>query len=196
MEETRQGGADLEVKLRQLRRDSDTMAWESEELTRLFGVTKSVGEVIREEEIVDVIRETAQTYLKLPAYVLLLARDGAIRIRAQMGFDEAVLADAAFPPAGGNLAAWFLLQREPVLVDDLSGDPRFADAMFPYRSLVMLPMLVQDEPAGALVAFDARPRSFPGRTTRARESWPSSSLWASARPSSTGRSKSSRSRTG
>jgi len=159
-EETRHGGIDLQDKLRHLRRDSDAMGRESEELTRLFGVTKSIGEVMREDEIVDVIRETAQTYLKLPAYVLLLAREGAIRIRAQTGFDDAVLAEAAFPPEGGALASWFLGQREPVLVDDLSEDPRFAAGLFPYRSLVMLPMLVRDEPVGALVAFDGRPRSF------------------------------------
>ncbi|MEK7476742.1 MAG: sensor domain-containing diguanylate cyclase [Candidatus Coatesbacteria bacterium] len=160
LEDARKGGADMQAKLRQLRRDSEVMVWESEELTRLFGVTRSVGEVIREEEIVNVIRETAQAYLKLPAYVLLLARDEAIRVRAQTGFDDDTLADAAFPPGGGTLAAWFLRQREPVLVDDVSEDPRFAGAMFPYRSLVMLPMLVRDEPVGALVALDGHQRSF------------------------------------
>ncbi len=151
---------DQREKLGRLRGESENMNRESDDLTRLFGVTKNIGEVIREEEMIDVIKLATRTYLKLPAWVLLLPRDGMIRIRAQEGFDDGGVAEAAWRSDTPSLVAWFMGQREPVLVDSLDGDPRFTGAMLPFRSLLALPMLVHDEVVGVLAAFDARARAF------------------------------------
>jgi diguanylate cyclase (GGDEF)-like protein len=123
-------------------------------------VARDIVEVIREEEMLSVIREAAQVHLKLPAFALLLVRDGVVRVRAQKGFDDETLVAAEHPIDSSALASWFIKQREPVLVDDISSDGRFAGAMFPYRSLMALPMWARDEMLGALIAFDTRVRAF------------------------------------
>lgn len=147
-------------RLKQLDLESEGMIRESEEWSRLFGVTRGIGEVIREEEIVEVVREAAQAHLKLPAYVLLLVKDGTISVRAQKGFDDDTLAEATFAAAAPSLASWSVGQRDPVLVDSLSGDGRFAEEFFPFHSMIVLPMWAQEQSLGALLAFDLRSRVF------------------------------------
>jgi len=147
-------------RLKKLEMEYGNMNRESEEWTRLFGAARDIVEVIREEEMLGIIREAAQAHLKLPVFVLLLVHDGVVRIRAQKGFDEGTLGSDEHPVDSTTLASWFVNQREPVLVDDLSSDGRFAGSMFPYRSLTALPMWASDEKLGALIAFDTRVRAF------------------------------------
>ncbi len=160
LEATRRTAGTGSSRLERLKQDSEALVTESEELTKLFGVTKQIGGVLRQEEVLDVLHETARTALRLPAYCLLLAQEGVIRIPAQRGFDEHLLGDAAFPAGAPSLASWCLRQREPLLVDNLLADARFAGALFPFRSMVVMPMMVRDEAVGALLAFDTVPRAF------------------------------------
>jgi len=147
-------------RLKQLEAELENTVRESEEWTRLFGVTRDLGEVIRDEETIEVVRQAVETHLKLPAYTLFLVKDNAIVVRTQRGFDSTELAEAAFSVGASSRASWFMKQREPVLVDNLDADERFAGAVFPYRSLVALPMWVGDQPLGVLIAFDTRSRTF------------------------------------
>lgn len=147
-------------RLKRLETESEGMIQESEDWTKLFGVTRSIGEVLRAEDIMDVIREAVETHLKLPVYALLLVKNGTIRVGAQKGFDDQAMAEAAFSTGAASVASWLLNQREPVLVDNLAADRRFSGTMFPYRSLVALPMWVREEPLGLLLAFDVQSRNF------------------------------------
>jgi len=160
LELAREVTRDERDKLGRLRIESENMNRESDDLTRLFGVTKNIGEVIREDEMMEVIKLATRTYLKLPAWVLLLPRDGMIHVRAQEGFDDAAVSEAAWQTDAPSLVSWLMGQREPVLVDSLEADDRFTGSLFPFRSLLALPMLVRDETVGVLTAFDIRPRAF------------------------------------
>src|SRR5919204_515182 len=51
----------------------------------------------------------------------------------------------------GGCALWCPAGGEPVLVDNLASDPRFGAALMPFRSAVVLPMVVRDEPVGTLI---------------------------------------------
>lgn len=148
------------ARLRRLRADTEGLARESEDLDRLFSVSKSIGEVLREEDVVEVIRQASQATLRLPVFALLSAHEDGIRIRAHSGLDEALVGEAAFPNAPPTMASWLFRQREPVLVDDIAGDPRFGGGLLPFRALAALPMVIRDESAGSLVALDSRPRQF------------------------------------
>jgi diguanylate cyclase (GGDEF)-like protein len=155
------GRADEQAaRLRRLRADTEALVRESEDLDRLFSVSKSIGEVLREEDVVEVIREAAQGALRMPSFILLGRQDEALRVRAQRGLDGALAAAASLPAGEGTLAGWCFARREPVLVDDVSADPRFGTSPVPFRALAVLPMVVRDEPVGSLLAFDARPRQF------------------------------------
>lgn len=147
-------------RLKRLEKESESMIQESENWTKLFGVTRSIGEVLRAEDIMHVIREAVETHLKLPVYVLLLVKNGTLRVSAQKGFDNEVMAEATFSIGAASVASWFLNQREPVLVDNLAADRKFSGTIFPYRSLVALPMWVRAEPLGLLLAFDTQSRNF------------------------------------
>jgi len=147
-------------RLKQLDLESDGMIRESEEWSKLFGVTRGIGEVIREDDIIEVVREAAQTHLKLPAYALLLLRDGEIRIRTHKGFDDDVLRESIFADNAASLASWFTNQKDPVLVDNVDTDNRFPGRFFPYRSVAALPMRAHEQALGVLLAFDSHSRVF------------------------------------
>ncbi|MEK7768009.1 MAG: sensor domain-containing diguanylate cyclase [bacterium] len=151
---------ELERRLELLKAESASRVQEREAWVGLFAIMKNLGEVIRMDDIVEVVKEATRVHLKMPAYVLLLAKDGAITVRAQLGGDDATMSDAALPAGRDSLAGWFLGQRDPVLVDDLREDPRFHAALLPYQSLVALPLWVGDEAAGVLVALDREGRAF------------------------------------
>jgi len=156
----RERKADYESKLLKLEGESGGLQTESEEWTRLFGVTKSIGGVIRVDEMVELVKETVRLHLKQSSYILLLAHNGSMRIRGQEGFDPDVVTDFAFATGSATLASWFAKQREPLLLDDLRQDGRFNSALFPFRAAVILPMWVRDSAVGVLLAFDEKPRAF------------------------------------
>jgi diguanylate cyclase (GGDEF)-like protein len=154
----RQG--ELKQRLDRMEGESAGLQAESDEWTHLFSVTKSVGQVIREEEMIEVVKETVHTHLKHPAYLLLISHGGNLQVRAQEGFEENLLGGASFSSNSNTLAAWFARQKEPILVDDLRQDGRFPGSMFPFRAVMVLPMWIKETSLGILLVFDERTRAF------------------------------------
>ncbi len=152
--------AGLSARLKRIRDESEGMARESEGWVRLFGVMRDIGEVIRIDEIVDVIHATMREHLRLPVYALFLARDGQLKLAAQRGFSEDVLGHATLPLGGENVASWLIQQRDPLLVDNMASDTRLPESHSPFKSLLALPMWSGDEALGVLLAFDPKGRTF------------------------------------
>jgi len=151
---------ELKDRLDRMQAESAGLQVESDEWTHLFSVTKSVGEVIREEEMVEVVKETVHTHLKQPAYMLLIAHGDSLQVRAQEGFDENLLGGTSFTANSTTLAAWFARQKEPILLDDLRQDSRFSGSMFPFMAVMVLPMWIKETSLGVLLVFDERPHAF------------------------------------
>ena len=151
---------ELKDRLDRMQAESAGLQAESDEWTHLFSVTKSVGVVIREEEMVEVVKETVHTHLKHPAYMFLIAHGGSLQVRAQEGFDENMLRGATFSSGNNTLASWFARQKEPILVDDLRQDSRFPGSMFPFRAVMVLPMWIKETSLGILLVFNERSQAF------------------------------------
>ena len=151
---------ELQDRLDRMETESGGLQSESDEWTHLFSVTKSVGQVIREDDMVEVVKETVHTHLKHPAYMLWISHEGVLQLKGQEGFDDDLLADASFPVKSPTLASWFAHRREPILIDDLRQDARFQSEMFPFRAVMVLPMWIKENPLGVLLVFDERVRNF------------------------------------
>ena len=152
--------ADLARRMDQLKVEAAGLDKESDDWAKLFGIARNIGEVMRAGDMYDLIGDVAERQLRMPAHALLVERDGAAKVVTEKGFDRAAVAEANFAPDAASLASWLMRQREPVLVDSIDQDRRFAGAAFPFRSMVALPMRVQDRALGVLVAFDAEERTF------------------------------------
>jgi len=64
---------------------------------------------------------------------------------------------------GEGLAGWVVAQREPALIHDLHGDPRWVtapDSSREHRSAIAMPLLVAEDVIGALLVFHRKPDYF------------------------------------
>jgi len=67
------------------------------------------------------------------------------------------------PLAGSNVMSWTVMERKAVVSPDISGDSRFEPVSLgdqPVRSLMSIPLMVQDEAVGVLCVYSASPNLY------------------------------------
>lgn len=98
--------------------------------------------------------------------MLLNAEDNLLHYRAGYGYlTEKVTGEGrSFRlKIGEGLAGWVVAQREPALIDDLTGDPRWvrnSASSREHRSAIAMPLLVAEDVIGVLMVFHRRPNFF------------------------------------
>ena len=70
-------------------------------------------------------------------------------------------------PAGTGIMGWVLSSQEPMIIDDVTRDPRFDRAGaerlgYVPKHMMSVPLMHDEEPLGVLNVLDRRERSFSG----------------------------------
>jgi GAF domain-containing protein len=98
--------------------------------------------------------------------MLLNAEDNLLHYRAGYGYlsDKVTVERRGFKlKIGEGLAGWVVERREPALISDLLGDPRWVKTSASsgdHRSAIAVPLLVAEDVIGALLVFHRRPAYF------------------------------------
>lgn len=133
---------------------------------RLLGITRRLNRLHDPEALLDYIIETAAELLKCEATSILLYDDATERLHfaAATGSDPETLRQIPVP-LDDSIAGTIFSSNEPVIVDDASADERHFDEVgdevgFVTRSLVGVPMRIDDEPVGVLEGLNKTNGSF------------------------------------
>jgi PAS domain S-box-containing protein len=109
---------------------------------------------------------TAELETQLSLVLELLPGGEALVVRASFGEEPGIMDETTFPAGTGSLAGFILMARQPVAVDDLRVEDRFAiPPILQSRQLVSGMGVVIDSPAearpfGVFIAFTNRQRRF------------------------------------
>ena len=124
-----------------------------------------LGAEERHRELLRSIVEVARAIFGAKASSILLLDEGAgeLVFEAVAGEGEETLLGTRLP-AGTGLAGWVLATRQPIVVEDLDTDPRFAreraaETGFVPKGLMAVPLLDGERALGVLEVLDRPQRS-------------------------------------
>ncbi len=109
-----------------------------------------------EETLLAVIRQIKEK-LGYEHLWILLVEGGRLRVRAT---DEATRTQILDLPLGVGLTGWAAQHGEPVLVPDVTADPRYVQGVAGTRSELCVPLRVDGRTIGVINAESPRPRAF------------------------------------
>ena len=121
---------------------------------------------------------TRDLLAKASSIFLLDEAAGELVFEAVAGHGSDELVGRRFP-AGTGIAGWVLTTRQPLVVEDVEGDPRFGreaaeSTGYVPKRLMAVPMLNEDEALGVLSVLD--------RPTTSGSRWRRWSCWAASEP--------------
>jgi two-component system, cell cycle response regulator len=140
----------------------------SEQLARLpavlFEIGKLVGSDLDPGVLLSRISELICQLLDAQAcsVMLLDAPRQRLLAKAAYGLRTERVHTLSFA-VGEGVAGWVVQQGEPVVIDDVSADPRFVqlpDARTPIASLLCVPLMARGEPVGVVTATAAATGAF------------------------------------
>lgn len=141
----------------------------SEELRTAAAAAGALASDERHRALLQSIVDAARAIFDARAASVMLLDESTDELvfEAVSGEGEGAMIGMRFPSSTG-IAGWVLVTRQPLVVDDLSADPRFArqtaeSTGYVPNALVAVPLLADDAPIGVLSVLD-RPldRSFGG----------------------------------
>jgi GAF domain-containing protein len=130
------------------------------ELYRAAAAAAVLGSDERHGALLQSIADVARAIMRAGAATIFLLdeRTSELVFAAIAGSGERTLVGTRLPARTG-IAGWTLVNRQPLAVDDLAGDPRFArDAAesmgYVPNALVAVPILLEDTALGVLEVLD------------------------------------------
>jgi class 3 adenylate cyclase len=126
----------------------------------LRAVARSGG---RLQAVLDEVVEACQRLCKADQGALYLVQDGLLYSAAHRGFPDAVEYDSQHPHAldRTSAAGRAALTRQPVHIPDVEKDSEYTyGGPRPYRSILGVPVIVEDELIGAVITVRHEPRPF------------------------------------
>jgi len=132
-----------------------------EELSILNAIGSAIGSTMDLNEVVElIVQESVKNLNVEQAAVMLLKLDeeeaDPFRTMARQAYSGSEIVPFRF---GQQLTGWMLKHRIPLLINDLQSDERFravANAEFPIRSLLSVPLRAQGKMVGLLNVFNKR----------------------------------------
>jgi class 3 adenylate cyclase/putative methionine-R-sulfoxide reductase with GAF domain len=115
------------------------------------------------QPVLDEVVEACQRLCKAEQGALYLLQDGLLHSAAHHGLPEAVEYDSRHPHAldRTSAAGRAAVTRQPVHIPDIERDPEYTyGGPRPYRSILGVPVIVEDELIGAVVMVRQQPRPF------------------------------------
>ena len=131
-----------------------------EELSILNGISGAISSMLSVDSIVEMIVQESIKYLNVEQGAVMLLRNeedpDPFRTVARKAYSGS---DAVPFRFGQQLTGWMLKNQKPILINDLQNDERFrnvAEADFPIRSLLSVPLKAKGEMVGLLNVFNKR----------------------------------------
>jgi len=131
-----------------------------EELSALNEIATAIASTQTLEQIVDLIVRKCVKHIKVEqgAVMLLNEKDQNKPFHTMIRKQDS-LSNILPYRLDAQLTGWMLKNKNPLLINDLSGDPRFkfmVDKDFPIRSLLSVPMMVKGKMIGLLTVFNKK----------------------------------------
>jgi len=130
----------------------------------LFEIGKAIGSEGDLASLLANISELACELVEADAcsVALLDPERDCLLTKAAFGLGHDRIEEISFRP-GEGVAGWVVQHKQPALIGDVAEDPRFV--VFPnsptaIRSMACVPLMVRDEPVGALTATSAHANRF------------------------------------
>jgi len=135
-------------------------------MTRLMEVSRTLASTLDLSKLLRQIIEAAVelTDTESASIMLFDPHSGELRFEATTDEDSASL-EGFIIPVEGSIAGWIVTHTEPLVVPDVSRDPRWSQVVdrktsFVTRSILGVPLVTRDKTVGALEALNKRSGSF------------------------------------
>lgn len=142
------------------------LALSSEQLARLVQVSVTLNSTLNPRELLHYIIETAARLLNCEAASILLydEKRGELHFTSATGTDPNQLAQIPVP-LEGSIAGTVFLENRPLVINDVSKDPRHfgqvgEQIQFLPRMLLAVPMRIHNQVTGVLEALNKRQGQF------------------------------------
>jgi two-component system NtrC family sensor kinase len=161
----------------------ERLRWEKEKLTRelakanqrlrqqiqnwiaLNDIAQAITSTVKESEILQRVMTSINQILQVEAGALLLADEENVKLRFAITLegDAAQFSELSLEP-GQGIAGWVAQHGKPVLVPDVSRDPRFYPRIdqvtgFKTRSVLCVPLKSRDRIIGVIEVINKRDRT-------------------------------------
>src|SRR5918999_1033007 len=136
-----------------------------EQQRAISGVLRAVARSGGLQPVLDEVVEACQRLCKADQGALYLLQDGLLHSAAHHGLPEAAEYDSRHPHAldRTTAAGRAAVTRQPVNIPDVDEDPEYTyGGPRPYRSILGVPVIVEDELIGAVVMVRQGPQPFSG----------------------------------
>jgi class 3 adenylate cyclase len=134
-----------------------------EQQRAISGVLRAVASSGGLQPVLDEVVEACQRLCKADQGALYLLQEGLLHSAAHHGLPEAVEYDSQHPHAldRTSAAGRAAVTRQPVHIPDVEKDPEYTYAgPRPYRSILGVPVIVEDELIGAVVMVRQKQKPF------------------------------------
>ena len=134
-----------------------------EQQRAISSVLRAVARSAGLQPVLDEIVESCRRLCKASTGALWLLEDGLLQSAAHQGGPEAAAYDSLHPHAVDRTTAAgrIALSRQPVLIPDVDLDPEYSyPGPRPYRAMLGVPVMVEDELIGAVVVVSSEPHAF------------------------------------
>ncbi|MBI3361265.1 MAG: GAF domain-containing sensor histidine kinase [Chloroflexi bacterium] len=130
------------------------------EISRVLGSTLELPALLR--QIIEAAREL--THTEAASILLIDPRTGELRFEASTQVDTSQM-DSIMVPKEGSIAGWIVSHDEPLVIADVTQDPRHYQQVdkkvdFVTRSLLGVPLKTRDKTIGVLEAINKRGGGF------------------------------------
>jgi len=135
-------------------------ALEGDVLATLFDLGRQVMSELDTDELLERIADLIGRLIEYQAFAVYLLDEkrGELKLTYAVGYPES--ARGFRLRVGQGLVGAAVAERAPILVDDLSADPRYVTIAQGMRSQLVVPLLHKAKPIGALNILGARPHQF------------------------------------
>ncbi len=152
----------IEDRLRELERE---IKQRDDALLVLNALATAAGQSLDLQHVLDAVLEQVMEAVGAEAggIYLLDERSGELSLAAHDGLSAGFVAHVSRSPWGEGLGGVVASSESPLLVEDITADPRFCSLAVSderFRSFIGLPLAVEDAKLGAIVVGNPRPGSF------------------------------------
>lgn len=149
-----------------LKESKETLALRVKELTLLYSSLQRLMSTIDEEEILDIAIQILGENFGAPACaIVLLDRDGKLRIKRQKGLDEALAGTLTFDSSQTSYVGKVFAEKVVITIEDIEQapfPPRISTLKdgSPIQSLAIAPIIVTGSPLGVIFLLNNKKQFF------------------------------------
>ncbi|MEQ1886500.1 MAG: SpoIIE family protein phosphatase [Bryobacteraceae bacterium] len=143
------------------RKSAERFTDREELLDFLLDVTRVTTETLDLDRLLTSVTQIVKQVVPFDLFAILLYQEKSqgLKIRHAIGHREEVVRSLIIP-LGEGISGHAAQLREPILVDDVRGDPRYLNALDAVRSELAVPMVTHRKLVGVIDLQSTRPRAY------------------------------------